>query len=262
MSRATLLRALPAYPTDGAAALRVFQGDSLMWNSQIKTGDDDGPEEAHPQSSLIIEGGNFEVDTTLKRTLRIPVGFATRREFASNVKRIVANPPWVRMSNIQVTGRKAEFESLATRLGLWGQGKANTGFDIAALFVSQCRKNYLRSDAHSDKAPPAAGWVLPWAATRGKNWESARRDQRGSTTEIWDLSKVKEQPFTGSESCVWIQTAPNKQGIEPPTQCSNRGPRWFRMAWSSWQIARPALGPCGTLRPRVLVMGRGRAREL
>ena len=65
MSRATLLRALPANPTDGAAALRVFQGDSLLWNSQIKIGaeDEDGPATLGQGRWFEDDAGNFEIAT-------------------------------------------------------------------------------------------------------------------------------------------------------------------------------------------------------
>ena len=48
------------------------------------------------------------------------------------VDRIVANPPWVRMSEIQVKERKRRFEEMAHQEGLWPGGKNATGFDIAA----------------------------------------------------------------------------------------------------------------------------------
>ena len=196
-------------------------------------------------SAVIAEEGNSVWSWYLTNSTA-PLAVRERR-----VDRIVANPPSVRMSAIQVEGRKADFESLAKRLGrrrnsrglgLWGQGKVNTSFDIAALFVSRCRENYLLTQPDADdKARPAAGWVLPWAAIRGENWETARRDQRVFTTEIWDLSKVKKQPFTGSKSCVWIQTAPNKQGIEPPTKILvNKPQRRVIRSSDSWSTAEEA----------------------
>ena len=79
------------------------------------------------------------------------------------VSRIVANPPWVRMSSIQDEARKNETIQLAKNLNLWTGGKNATGFNIASLFVLQCQKIYGLEDMIS-------GWVLPDAAMKGGNW--------------------------------------------------------------------------------------------
>ncbi len=80
-----------------------------------------------------------------------------------SVSRIVANPPWVRMSSIQDEARKNETIQLAKKLDLWSGGKNATGFNIASLFVLQCQKIYGLEDMIS-------GWVLPDAAMKGGNW--------------------------------------------------------------------------------------------
>ena len=53
MARATLRRALPADPTDGAAALRIYEGDSLLVE-----------EEATPDSSLQLHHDGVRVTGT------------------------------------------------------------------------------------------------------------------------------------------------------------------------------------------------------
>ncbi len=127
------------------------------------------------------------------------------------VNRILANPPWVRMSHIQTAQRKSELETLANELGFWGHGKANTSFDIAGLFVKRCAQNYL--------APGGglAAWVLPQGALDGMNWENVRNDPYTSAgaLEYMDIGKVRKAPFT-VESCVWLQT--HSQGQEKPDQ--------------------------------------------
>ena len=117
------------------------------------------------------------------------------------VNRILANPPWVRMSHIQTPERKTELEALANELNFWGHGKSNTSFDISGLFVKRCAINYLSQDGG------LAAWLLPQGALDGTNWENVRNDPYVSAgaDEYMDLGKVRRAPFT-VESCVWIQT--------------------------------------------------------
>ena len=116
------------------------------------------------------------------------------------VDRILANPPWVRMSHIQTPERKSELEDLAVEMGFWGHGKANTSFDIAGLFVKRCAMNYLAPGGGR------AAWVLPQGALDGANWTNVRGDGyiRAGADRYMDLGKVRRTPFT-VESCVWLQ---------------------------------------------------------
>lgn len=254
ISRATLLRALPAEPSRGADSLQVFQGDALIYNRE----------------GLAISnqpGLPFYTLTSPKGTeIRIPVSFTQTSNFGQNIARLVeaaktdgdipagvtlglneadsetltsafhsikdichnegdsvwawyifnmvspatlsrrkvdrilANPPWVRMSEIQVESRKKEIEALSRQLGIYGQGKSNTGFDIGGLFVSRCRQNFLIEDGVNK-----AAWVLNWASMRGSNWEKTRQQERTYTFEHLDLGNVRDAPFSGAKSCVWIQ---------------------------------------------------------
>ena len=124
---------------------------------------------------------------------------ATRALAKRGIDRIVANPPWVRMSNIQVEERKRQLEDLIECLGLSARGENATGFDIAGLFVRRCRDLFLRGE------DVAAGWVLNWAALKGSNWERVRDDQREFNSEFLDFSQVRNAPFKGAKSCAWIQ---------------------------------------------------------
>ena len=127
------------------------------------------------------------------------------------VDRIVANPPWVKMSHIQDADRKQEFEKLAQHLGVWGKRKRNTGLDIASMFVLRCSDLYLKKDCNA-----VTGWVLPWGSLRAENWHAAREKMSTKVREIWDLSKVSKQPFSGSKSCVWIRDESLKVSIKAP----------------------------------------------
>ena len=125
------------------------------------------------------------------------------------VDRILANPPWVRMSHIQTPERKSELEALAGELEFWGHGKANTSFDIAGLFVKRCAMNYLASTGGR------AAWVLPQGALDGANWTNVRSDGyiRAGADGYMDLGKVRRAPFT-VESCIWLQTH-GQEHVEP-----------------------------------------------
>ena len=134
------------------------------------------------------------------------------------VNRILANPPWVRMSHIQTPERKTELEALANELNFWGHGKSNTSFDISCLFVKRCAINYLSQDGG------LAAWLLPQGALDGTNWENVRSDPYVSAgaVEHMDLGKVRRAPFT-VESCIWIQThsppyAEREVSTPPPSQ--------------------------------------------
>lgn len=115
------------------------------------------------------------------------------------VNRILANPPWVRMSNIQVRSRKKEIESLAKKLELWVGGRHATGFDIAALFIMRCRNLYL------DEKTGKAAWITNNAAIKGGNWEGFRKRYGQFLTKMIDYGKLKEQPFGGAKSCALIE---------------------------------------------------------
>ena len=109
------------------------------------------------------------------------------------VSRIVANPPWVRLSNIQDETRKKEMIQSAEAHGIWVGGKNAAGFDISSLFVVKCRSLYLHEN---DKS----GWVLPQSAMRAGNWEKYREKLGRRVTQIWDLDTL---PFREqSKSCV------------------------------------------------------------
>lgn len=115
------------------------------------------------------------------------------------VNRILANPPWVRMSNIQVRSRKKEIGSLAKKLELWVGGRHATGFDIAALFILRCRNLYL------DEKTGKAAWITNNAAIRGGNWEGFRRRYEQFLAKMIDYGKLKQQPFEGAKSCALIE---------------------------------------------------------
>lgn len=110
----------------------------------------------------------------------------------SKVSRIVANPPWVRLSNIQERARRREMERAAEQQKLWVGRENATGFDISQLFVDKCLELYMAEDGRS-------GWVLPQAALRGSNWAGYAEKHKPTS---WDLGNL---PFPAqSNACVHL----------------------------------------------------------
>ena len=88
---------------------------------------------------------------------------------------------------------------------MWVGGKQATGFNIAALFVVQCRKLYGVKEFKS-------GWVLPQAAIKGGNWEnyvnlewSEKRETSEKIEDIANIYDLGDLAFPKhSKSCVQI----------------------------------------------------------
>lgn len=250
IARATLLRALPAAPSGGTAALRVYQGDSLVVrrgrNPLLEEGD--GNFSVFAKSGQFVLPGRFVREANFSRNIRrlvesasqgadLPLDLANRntredsglieeahrslrnicgREGNSvwawlvinlvaptllaerKVDRIVANPPWVPMNDVQVEDRKSEFQSLARELGVWTGGKGAARADIAAVFIARCSDLYLGKSGR-------AAWLANRASITSESWKGFREECRARMHEVLDLSEMKEPPFAGAASCAWIE---------------------------------------------------------
>ena len=113
------------------------------------------------------------------------------------VDRIIANPPWVTMAEIQVKQRKVVLKKLAEDLDLWDGGKQAPHHDIAQLFVKRCRQQYLANPG----TDPAA-WLVKKAALIGGHWGKFREWHQEVRRQVLDLQKA--QPFGGGDArrCV------------------------------------------------------------
>ena len=252
ISRATLLRALPAQPSAGVSAIRIWLGDSLgsprqleglfaPHNDVLRICSPRGTDMDIPRS--FAEGPNF--DDHLRRIVKaaakkqpIPndillAAYEDNRDaleelhrvltnviaiegnsvwswYISNITgperirnrkidRIVANPPWVKLSNIQVTNRKRSIEIMAKEKGLWVGGKMAPHFDIAQLFLYRCRELFLM-----DPGVDPAGWIVKRSALYSGNWKRFREwhgqyfAQSGGQIQAVDLDCL--QPFGGGDA--------------------------------------------------------------
>ena len=117
------------------------------------------------------------------------------------INRIIANPPWVVMKDIQVVDRKKRMEALIREEGLWAGGRYATRVDIAALFVWRCGNLYLPDN----RDIASAGWITKETSTKIANWEPFRQKYTQLRHEVIRFGKVKESPFTGAKCCVWFE---------------------------------------------------------
>ena len=256
ISRATLLRALPAEPPDGKAGIRIYEGDSLLVNV-----DDD--------TSLFRPlNGEIRIVTPRGRELLLPRSFVDLPSFADDLRRLVeeaadgrslspdicnsvpdedkpalkachaafieiiaeegnsvwtwyianttgplrladqkvdrilANPPWVSMADIQAEVRKRALENFAEReLDLWTGGRNAPHFDIAQLFIKRARQLYL-----ADPEQDPAAWIVKKSALRGGGWKKFREWHDPILAQSLDLEAV--QPFGGGDArrcCVLFE---------------------------------------------------------
>ena len=122
------------------------------------------------------------------------------------VRRIVSNPPWVRLNAMSDAERAAAVRGLASDLGMYEGGKRATAFDIASLFVARCHDLY----AGGRKGDVRAGWILPQAAMTGSGqWERLRHRFGDRLEALWDLGSLPF-PRQGPSSALLV----GRQGAE------------------------------------------------
>ena len=158
--------------------------------------------ECHKALTEIIDAEGNSVWTWYITNVLGPDRLAQRK-----VNRIVANPPWVKLANIQVTERKRALEGIAGKgnqsgnMDLWIGGKQAPHFDIAQLFIRYARSSYLENP---DDDPSA--WVTKVSVIRGGNWKKFRGLHASFLSQTLDFSDVKV--FGGGDarrSCVLFE---------------------------------------------------------
>lgn len=192
-------------------------------------------EECHEKFQFIIESEGNSVWAWYVSNITAPLRLSERK-----VNRIVANPPWVKMAEIQVKERKSVLEAFSKQIGLWDGGKQAPHHDIAQLFVKRCRELYL-ADAKHD---PAA-WIVKRTAIQGGHWQSFREWHRKTGKQIIDLEHVR--PFGGGDarkSCVLMDHRACERAIRTRGKvlvASYRDPRRKLEPHMTWEEASPRL---------------------
>ncbi len=120
------------------------------------------------------------------------------------VDRIVANPPWVRLADIQVEGRKRIMEEFGRELGLQAGGKQAPHLDIASYFVLRARLLYA---AEPDRNP--GSWLLKKSAIQSGQWAQFRAVHSKALAQSVDLECLN--PFDGGDAtrcCLLMEHRP------------------------------------------------------
>ena len=280
VSRATLLRALPAEPLDEKAALRIYEGDALLIlqddeqslfypsNGEVRVLTPKGTaiflprsfvdhpaftenlrrmilaatnglklppdiQDSLPESdrNLIHECHQKFIDIISKEGNSVWTWFISNtagpyRLAQQKVNRIVANPPWVRMSDIQVENRKRTLERFAKdSMDIWVGGKQAPHFDIAQLFIKRARLLYLSNP----KNDPAA-WIVKKSAMKAGNWGKFREWHKNYLAQTIDLENVQVfGPGDAKRCCVLfdlrkVSTITPKNSLRVIGRCKSTRP--------------------------------------
>lgn len=257
IARANLMRVLPAEPTAGESAIRVYLGDSLQVGEEQRSPLFDKGEMrlVTPKGGEILIPLEFvrqdRFDDNMRRLVNAaaagkPVPLAvlntvpeTRRKdlqqcrdhladrigkegnsvwtwYATNiaapyllserkVDRIVANPPWVKLSEIQEIKRKRAMESFGEKtMGVQEGGRHAPHLDIAAFFILRARELYL----NEPQRDPAV-WLVKKSALQAGHWKRFRKKHRTTLAQSVDLEPL--QPFGGGDArrcCLLMEHRP------------------------------------------------------
>ena len=109
---------------------------------------------------------------------------------------VLGNPPWFTYKSINNSDYKDDLKKIGKTYDYLPDGQQNlTHYEIAALFIAHCFKNYFK------KASKLA-FVLPRSFFNGMQHEKTRNEhfENMKITEIWDLEDVK--PLFKTVSCV------------------------------------------------------------
>ncbi len=184
--------------------LPVFLKDSLT-EVEVSQLDD-----CHLALTEVIAAEGNSVWTWYTINIAAPHLLAQRK-----VDRIVANPPWVKLAEIQATDRKRTLEQYGRSLGLTGAGKQAPHSDIASYFILAARKLYM---AKPESNP--ASWLVKKSAIAAGQWEPFREVHRDTLRQTVDLEQL--QPFGGGDatrSCLLMEHCAFN---EPTGKCTSR----------------------------------------
>ena len=106
------------------------------------------------------------------------------------IDRIVANPPWVKLADIQVEERKSAMEGIGVSLGLQGGGKQAPHLDIASFFILRTRELYV-----ADPTRNPGSWLVKKSALRSGQWGPFRDTHKETLAQSVDLEDLN--PFHG-----------------------------------------------------------------
>ena len=127
------------------------------------------------------------------------------------VDRIVANPPWVKLSEIQHVPRKRAMEQFGQNLGIYQGGKQAPHTDIAAFFIRRTRELYLKNP----RSDPAI-WLVKKSSLRAGQWAAFRELHHDTLAQSVDLEDL--QPFGSGDAtrcCLLLEHRPMARTAAP-----------------------------------------------
>lgn len=154
----------------------------------LEPGDREGLEEACAALAKAIEEEGNSVWTWYAVNIAAP-----RLLSEHKVDRIIANPPWVKLAEIQHKERKRAMEAFGKRLKIYQGGKQAPHTDIAAFFILRTRELYLEKP----KENPAI-WLVKKSSLKGGQWDLFRELHEETLAQSIDLEEL--QPFGGGDA--------------------------------------------------------------
>ena len=127
------------------------------------------------------------------------------------IDRIVANPPWVKLSDIQVESRKRVMEDYGKNLKLQAGGKQAPHLDIASFFVLRTREIYA-----ADPGSNPGAWLVKKSAIGSGQWAPFRSRHGQTLAQSVDLENLT--PFGGGDAtrcCLLMEHRPVRGRKEP-----------------------------------------------
>lgn len=129
---------------------------------------------------------------------------------AAGVDRLIGNPPWLAVYDIEDKARKKSIAKLQSEYGLTRRSRSNSAQgDLAELFCVRTISQYLPQPAKNTKSTGKFSFVLPGNALTKQTWEPFRSGKWGLNTTVkfypaWDLTAVKPPPFSHASNgtCV------------------------------------------------------------
>ncbi len=109
---------------------------------------------------------------------------------------VIGNPPWFTYKSINSKDYKEDLKKIGKTYDYLPEGQQNlTHYEVAALFIAHCFKNYFKKKSK-------LAFVLPRSFFNGMQHEKTRNEhlEKMKITEIWDLEEVK--PLFKTVSCV------------------------------------------------------------
>ena len=163
-------------------------------------------QKCHDQLARIIKEEGNSVWTWYAVNLAGPHLLAEQK-----VDRIVANPPWVKLADIQVEERKRAMEGLGESLGLQAGGKQAPHLDIASYFVLRTRALYT-----ADPNGNPGSWLVKKSAIKSGQWALFRDKHSAALTQSVDLEALN--PFGGGDAtrcCLLMEHRPMRLAPAP-----------------------------------------------